>query len=90
MLKLESLTGALSLAPGRFEIADNIETVRSALNDRGMRLQFDGKFDEARQCYEEALTLDPDYPHALSNLGSLLKELGRVEEGLNSYRRLWS
>ena len=42
------------------------------LNNDGVQFFLGGKFSEAKQKYEEALSLSPNYPTTLNNLGMLL------------------
>ena len=37
-----------------------------------------GRLDEAAACLRQALALNPDHVNALSNLGNVLRELGRA------------
>ncbi|TFY55582.1 hypothetical protein EVJ58_g8160 [Rhodofomes roseus] len=41
----------------------------------------------ARFYYQAGLQLDPEHPHLLTNLGSLLKDQGRVEEAIELYMK---
>ena len=43
--------------------------------------------DAARGEYEQALRLDPNFADALMNLGNLHKDLGRLDEAIECYRR---
>jgi tetratricopeptide (TPR) repeat protein len=54
----------------------------SALNRLGNALIYDGKYDCAMVCYQEALCLNPDFVEAHSNLGNALSALGRYEEAV--------
>ena len=53
----------------------------------GVRLVEAGRYGEAEEAYRAALAADPRYPSALHNLGSLLADLGRLEEGEGYQRR---
>ena len=48
-------------------------------------LQNEGKSEAALNCYEKALRQKPDYVEALSNLGILRAEEGRIGEALEYY-----
>jgi Tfp pilus assembly protein PilF len=37
--------------------------------------------------YRFGLELEPNHTHILTNLGSVLKDVGKVAEGIESYRR---
>ncbi|KAI0322338.1 glycosyl transferase family 41-domain-containing protein [Amylostereum chailletii] len=43
-------------------------------------------FTLARAYYEHGLQLQPTHPHLLTNLGSLLKDQGQIEEAVGFYR----
>ena len=45
-----------------------------------------GETAEARQCYEAALKLRPDFPEALNNLGILLEDQGAHDQAEAHYR----
>jgi protein O-GlcNAc transferase len=52
-----------------------------------MRLNDQGKLDEAVACYRRALELKPDYAEAHNNLGNALKDQGKLDEAVACYRR---
>ncbi|KAJ1311577.1 hypothetical protein OPQ81_010060 [Rhizoctonia solani] len=41
----------------------------------------------ARNYYQQGLLLDPNHPHLLTNMGSLLKDEGKLEEAIRMYSR---
>jgi Flp pilus assembly protein TadD len=49
-------------------------------NMRGNALHRLGEFDAARQSYEQALQLQPDFPLALNSLGSLFVDMGALSD----------
>jgi predicted O-linked N-acetylglucosamine transferase (SPINDLY family) len=49
---------------------------------RAVRLHRDGKLAKAVVCYEQALSLNPNIPEALSNLAIALKVLGKVDAAI--------
>lgn len=53
-----------------------------ALNNKGSSLRGLSRRGEAREFWEKASTLDPDYTDPKVNLGGVLSELGRPEEAL--------
>ncbi len=46
-----------------------------------------GRFDEARQSWEAALTMDPQYPGALFNFAQLAMEQGKAQEAKDLFNR---
>lgn len=50
--------------------------------DRGFGFAGVGKTDDAIREYEASLAINPDYPAALFNLGSLLESKGRYDEAM--------
>ena len=53
-----------------------------------VRWQQQQRFEEALAAYQQVLDLQPDYVDALTNLGSVLKRLGRPSEAIACYRRV--
>ncbi len=52
-----------------------------------MALKDAGLFDESVAAYERAIAIDPGRPHMYYNLGSALKEAGRIEPAMVQLRR---
>ena len=46
------------------------------------------QFDSALNTYDQILAIDPSHLDTLSNLGSILKNLGRCDEAINYYQRV--
>jgi protein O-GlcNAc transferase len=44
-----------------------------------------GEYEQALSYYEEAIRIDPLFADAYSNMGNLLKELGRLDEAITKY-----
>ncbi len=57
------------------------------LVNRGNALARVGRLDEAAECYDGALALDPRCAEAHNNKGNVLFEQGRPAEALGSYQR---
>ena len=53
---------------------------------RGLRLQQQGKLDQAIAAYELSIKLKPSVP-ALVNLGAVYAKQGRYEEAISAYQR---
>ena len=45
-------------------------------------------FNQALVCYQQVLSQQPDHVDALTNLGSVLKSLGRSKEAIACYRHV--
>jgi tetratricopeptide (TPR) repeat protein len=58
------------------------ETQASEFNNRGYELAESGHWQEAIECYQEALRLNPRNVHSLTNMGNALQALGRLPEAL--------
>jgi FkbM family methyltransferase len=56
-----------------------------ALNERGLSLQQQKRFEEALSIYEAALAIKPDAVEVFCNCGNAMLELKRFEEALASY-----
>ncbi len=52
-----------------------------------MSLQKLIRFAEAEEAYRQALRIDPNHAETLSNLGVLLKDMGRIREAERSYQQ---
>jgi predicted O-linked N-acetylglucosamine transferase (SPINDLY family) len=55
-------------------------------NNMGTALLADRRFEEARQAFEQALVLRPDFPEAAYNLGNALREMGRLAEAMAAWQ----
>jgi tetratricopeptide (TPR) repeat protein/predicted Ser/Thr protein kinase len=70
------------------------ETLARLLDQEGLMLTEQGKFDQARELHEQALAIaekavppDTHAPIILSNLGIALMRLGKYDEAMSVYRR---
>lgn len=62
----------------------------TALFNQGVEHQRNGRLQEARQAYEQSLTLHPDRIDALSNLGLIHLRLGDHAHAIDRFRRVLS
>ena len=58
-----------------------------AYNNLGQTLDEAGRTDEAMELYKKALTLNPDFPHALYNLGNAYKDKGDLIAAEKAWQR---
>ncbi|MEZ6091701.1 MAG: TIGR03032 family protein [Pirellulaceae bacterium] len=63
------------------ENTDNAKT----LNNLGLTHAHNGNLDEARDCFEKAVTLDPSHAGAHNNLGNVLREQQQMERAVDCY-----
>ncbi len=88
-------TRALQLQPDYADARRNLHVVERQISleaaeahyNLGVAWKEQGRLDKARDCYESALALKPDFVEALGNLGIVWKELGRVDDAINCYQR---
>lgn len=59
----------------------------AALNNRGLVLSNDGRFEPALADFDAALTLRPEDPQLHGNRGNLLLRMGRLVDALNAHDR---
>src|SRR4029077_9820325 len=57
-----------------------------ACNNIGTALLAEGRPEEARAAFEQALAHRPDFPEAFYNLGNAWREFGNVAEAVAAYR----
>lgn len=58
-----------------------------ALNEQGVALARQGRFDEAAVCFRRAIAVWPAYASAYNNLGLVLARQGRLDEAVSSYHQ---
>jgi len=68
------------------EILEHNPTAWLAMNNLGVALASEGKFEEAVRQYENALKTRPGYAEAHNNLGVALVALSRYQEAIVHYR----
>jgi tetratricopeptide (TPR) repeat protein len=52
---------------------------------KGLDLGTEGKYDEAIQCYDKAIEIDPKHVYAWYNKGLALYYMGKYEEAIKCY-----
>ncbi|MFL6329200.1 MAG: tetratricopeptide repeat protein [Nitrososphaeraceae archaeon] len=60
---------------------------KNAINNKAALLVSLGKFDQAIQYYDKALSIDPNNVRAPINKGRSLSQLHRFEEAISNYDR---
>jgi tetratricopeptide (TPR) repeat protein len=56
-------------------------------NNKGIALTYLGRFQDAINCYDSVLAIDPKNMATWSNKGNALKQLGQFKEAVNCYDR---
>ena len=67
-------------------LLSSIPVVTTVINAAGQPQQLNGQA-LAMQYYTQGLQLDPRHPHIYTNLGSLLKDLGHLNEAIQMYQK---
>ena len=55
-------------------------------NSLGLLYEQEGKVDQAREAYEKAVRLNPDYADSHNNLGAMHLKAGEIDKAIDSYR----
>ena len=55
--------------------------------DLGNAMRQRGQVNQAEECYNQALRLQPDHAKSLNNLASIKHEQGHAEEAIDLYRK---
>jgi len=56
--------------------------------NKGGTLYFQGKYDEAIECYDKAIEIDPENPVMWNNKGLALNALGKYEQAIACYDKI--
>ncbi len=62
-------------------------SIAQAFNDLGNASHVQGRLDDAITCYQQALSLRPDYIQVHSNLGNVLKDRGQPDAAISCFRQ---
>ena len=71
----------------RDDLFSGIEKEKQEHNDRGVDYAQKGELGNAREEFETAIKMDPGYPEALNNLGSVFYQEKKWEDAIRYYRR---
>jgi tetratricopeptide (TPR) repeat protein len=71
----------------KFEIPQVGGESAASWNNKGGSLAALGRYEEAIQCYDRALKIDPQSYKTWNNKGSALSALGRRDEALDCFNR---
>jgi len=63
------------------------QNTAKALNNLGLSHAEHGSLDDARQCFEQAVSLDPNHAGAQNNLGNVLRQQDQLAQAIDCYRR---
>jgi Tetratricopeptide repeat len=71
------------------EKKDTMPTVQDAFHmlDVGNNCFIQNQLEDAERCYRQAIEWHPNYPQALTNLGSVLQEKGLLNEAIEYHKR---
>lgn len=75
----------LNLAIELYYLSLKLYATPSACNNLGIILS-QQRLEESIQWYELGLSLDPKHVHLFTNLGSALKDVGRIHDGITAYQ----
>src|SRR5262249_26206585 len=64
------------------------EPAPTELNQQGLQLAHEGRFEEAADRFSRAIAQHPDHGSAWLNLGMSLRNLGRYDRAINAYQEL--
>ncbi len=85
-LQLTRGDGAAALAHLELLLATELASAH-LINLRGVALHLSGRFDEATACFEDAISRQPDFAEAWSNLGNLQYDQRKLESAQLSLER---
>jgi Flp pilus assembly protein TadD len=71
----------------RDDLFSGIEKEKQDHNDRGVEYAQKGELNKAREEFETAVKMDPGYPEALNNLGSVFYQEKKWEDAIRYYKR---
>jgi len=71
-----------------YEGIQQIDTDLDELNDKGLDLMHNEKYEEAISIFDEIIEKDPSYIYAYSNKGLVLENLERYDEALESFDKV--
>jgi len=82
---LDDLVGSIDSTENALKLL--IPRLALAYNNKGIAFGKQGKYDDAIECFNEAIRLKPDFAYAWYNKGLALEELGRRSEAEAAYQR---
>lgn len=85
LAKIYQDQNCLNLAIELYYLSLKLYATPSACNNLGIILVHQ-RLEESIQWYELGLSLDPKHVHLYTNLGSALKDVGRIHDGISAYQ----
>jgi tetratricopeptide (TPR) repeat protein len=70
-----------------FNLLASVERCANAYDSAGTSMRELGRMTEARELFQQALRIDPDYADAHNNLGMVLAQTGKIEEAITRYEQ---
>ena len=64
-----------------------MDTVTQEILKKGMSFLENGKYEEALDCFEKILAVNPDNPDLWNKKGVALRSLGRYDEAIESFNK---
>lgn len=88
LAKIELLFGSLERAERIYRDLIARTPQRAHFNNLGLILIFLGRYEDAIEAFEQALTLDPDHVYVMLNLAEAELALGRAEEAKAHFHKV--
>ena len=64
-----------------------MDTNTQEILKKGVNFLEDGKYEDALDCFEKILAINPDDPDVWNKKGAALRSLGRYDEAIESFNK---